>query len=300
MALNKELWIADIQEAIKMDSPFLATVTNHDAYIVNRTVHVPQAGSVIDIQVDRTVLPAGVLQRTDSELTYDIRQFTISPVRITDLETAQISYDKRQSILGEGFRTLAERMGNEALKEYAKGAITKVTTSGTATNTALAEGVSTNRKAVTTADIMKLAQVLDKQGMPKNGRKLIMQTDMFYQLLAQDNMLNSAYNGFANNALETGVVLKLFGFDISIRPFVAVYATDGTPKDFGAAGVGTDNLACIAYHPSAVAKAMGATEMLYDENNPVYYGSILSAIQWAGFSKLRADNKGVVALVQSV
>lgn len=297
MGLNKEVWISDIQENIKMNADFLSAVTNHDSYIVNQTVHVPQAGSIIGAEVNRLTLPASVEQRTDTDLTYVTKQFTTNPVLVTDLESFQITYDKRRSIMGEAFDYLSERMGNEALLAYADGANT-VKTSGAGAGDALAPSATGLRKAVTLQDIKNLAKALDKQMIPQKGRKLLMQVDMFYQLLSISEVLNASYTAFKTNALETGVVAQLFGFDIMIRNHVANFTSAGAIKAYGATGAAGDNIGCIAWHPSALAKAVKSPQVMYDENNPTYYGSIFSAIVWAGFSRLRSDKKGVVVLVQ--
>ena len=43
MALNKEQWASDIQENLFKDNAILQRAVNHDGWINNKTVHVPQA-----------------------------------------------------------------------------------------------------------------------------------------------------------------------------------------------------------------------------------------------------------------
>ena len=45
MALIKEIWVSDVQEALNRNADFLPYSVDHSAYIAFGTVHVPQSGS---------------------------------------------------------------------------------------------------------------------------------------------------------------------------------------------------------------------------------------------------------------
>ncbi len=94
-ALQKEIWVADIQENLYENNEFLSKSTDHSGYVTNKTVHLPQAGSDPDVEVDREVVPASVTKRTDTDLTYDIHEFTTTPTLVQDFEELQLSYSKR-------------------------------------------------------------------------------------------------------------------------------------------------------------------------------------------------------------
>jgi hypothetical protein len=237
-----------------------------------------------------------------------MNQFALEPTLITNLDELQISYDKRQSVLGQQITTLTQRIGDEvAISWTATGAANIVSTTGSAVGTALAPGATGTRKAVTLADIQGLAQKLDRDNVPRSGRKLLMSTDMFWQLVSIDNVIRGSYNAFQTsqpNVMQTGVVMQLFGFDIMIRPVVSVFATGATsPKAFGAATATTDNLACIAFHSTTVRRALGSMTPLYDSGSngngkPEYLGSIFNMEVMLGSAIGRADMKGVATLVQ--
>jgi hypothetical protein len=152
-----------------------------------------------------------------------------------------------------------------------------------------------------------LAAKLDKDNVPRIGRKLLMNGDMFFQLLAISDVLRASYNGFQNqgNVLQTGTVAMLYGFDIMIRPTVAVFTKTGTSaKAVGTAAAADDRLACIAFHPSTVARAVGAMTPYYDAGSngngkPEYLGSIFNMDVMLGSAIIRTDQKGVAALVQT-
>jgi hypothetical protein len=308
MALIKEIWVSDVQEALNRNADFLPYSVDHSAYIAFGTVHVPQSGSNPTVVKNPATFPLSINERTDTDRTYSLNQFALEPVLITNLDELQISYDKRQSVLGQQITTLTQRIGDEvAISWSATGAANIVSTTGSAVATSLAPGATGTRKAVTLADIASLASKLDKDNVPRQNRKLLMSTDMFWELFAISDVIRASYNGFQSqpNVLANGIVAMLYGFEIMMRPVVSVYANTTTvPKAFGAATATTDNLACIAFHSTTVARALGSMTPLYDSGSngngkPEYLGSIFNMEVMLGSAILRADMKGVAALVQT-
>jgi len=308
MALIKEIWVSDVQEALNRNADFLPYSVDHSAYIAFGTVHVPQSGSNPTVVKNPATFPLSINERTDTDRTYSLNQFALEPVLITNLDELQISYDKRQSVLGQQISTLTQRIGDEvAISWSATGASNIVATTGSAVATSLAPGATGTRKAVTLADIAALANKLDKDNVPRQNRKLLMSTDMFWELFQISDVIRASYNGFQNqpNVLQNGIVAMLYGFEIMMRPVVSVYANSTTvPKAFGAATATTDNLACIAFHSTTVARALGSMTPLYDSGSngngkPQYLDSIFNMEIMLGSAILRADMKGVAALVQT-
>lgn len=305
MALIKEVWVKDIQNTLNMDAAFLSYSTDHSQYVAFGTVHLPQSGSNPTIVVNPAVFPLSISSRTDTDRTYSLNQYALEPTIINNLDALQVSYDKRQSVIGQQLSTLVDRIGTQVAYSWAAtGASNIVETTGTA-GTSLPPGGTGTRKAVALVDIANLAKKLDKDNVPRNGRKLLMQADMFWELFTISDVIRASYNGFQVNALATGVVAQLFGFDIMIRPTVAIFAKTATvPTAVGAATAVDDRLACIAWHPSTVSRALGSITPMYDSGDngngkPEYLGSVFNMEVMLGSAILRDDMKGVASLVQA-
>jgi hypothetical protein len=308
MGLNKEQWLSDIQENLFKNNAIINRAVNHDGFVNFKTVHVPQAGANPTISKNLGSFPATITQRSDSELIYSMDTYYVSPIHIEKgQETAFLSYDKRMSVLKQNINVLEDVLTNHALYKWApSGATTQVRTSGSLVSTALAPSATGTRKAITLADILSAKAMLDKQSVPATGRILVMDSDIYNaQLLAIPDVYQMQSYGVS--ALPTGVVNRIHGFDIMIRSTVVVFdntatplikaITDGTGAPTTPAA--TDNLACLAYHPDFVAKALGNTEVFIDEDKPEYYGSIVSAFQLFGASKMRTAQTGICAIIQS-
>ena len=299
MAIQKEVWISDIENTLFAGSEFIQKSTDHSAYVSDKTVHVPQSGAAPTITKDRSSYPATISQRTDTDLTYSLASFDTAPILVADIEELQTNYDKRQSVLSQHIGALNDRLGLETAYNWAGvGAANIVRTSGTAAADALSPGATGNRLAVVKADIKAMAKKLDKDNLPSTGRFLLMPTDMYYQLFSDNTLVSRDYaEGMAQ---ESGVINSLYGFKIMQRPTTVVYTNAATPvkKAVGAATATTDNLACLGWHESAVSNALGDIKVFNDEDRADYYGSVFSAMVMHGSAILRSGSEGVVSLVQ--
>lgn len=273
MALNKEVWVTDIQETLELGLDFLPRMSDYSEFATNKTVHLPQSGVATQIYKNANVFPLAVAQRTDTLKSFDIDQYSTQAFLVTNIEEYQLSYNKRQSIMGQHVRALAENMASTVLQ-----GITPTEAGRTVTTTG----------ALDFDDIVKVAAILDKDNMGAADRTLELPVDMFYELYKDERVLHQNISGFSGSAVASGTFLEVAGIKIYKRPTVATIS--------GAA-------AGVAYHKSAVAYAKDAPEVFTDSGdgngNPLYGGGIImSALGWLGVTRLRSDSKGVVALVR--
>lgn len=305
MALQKEIWINDIQQNLYVNNPWLKLSKDDSAYIAYKTVHVPQSGAASTVTLNGSSFPLTAIQRTDTELTYNIDDIESQAFFVNDFEELQLSYDKRMSITQDINEKLINVVGNRAAYNWSPSATASrvVRTTGATVSTALAPSATGVRNAITLADILAAKAILDKEGVPENGRVLIMPTDIYNsQFLNIPNISQFYQNG--NATIATGVQSKIYGFDIYIKPNVAVYDStgialkainaDGTPTS----PTTTDNLSCLAYHPNFVSKALEGITVYLDLQNPLYQGDVMSARVAFGAKYRRSDCKGVVSIVQ--
>jgi len=308
MAIIPEIWVKDVQNTLNENADFLPYSVDHSSYVAFGTVHIPQSGANPSVNVAPSSFPLSIVERTDTDRTYSMVQYALDPLRIGNLDELQTSYDKRQSVIGQQIDTLTQTIGDRvAVSWAASGSDNIVETTGSAVATSLPPSGTGTRKAVTLADIIEMSKKLDKDNVPRKGRKLLMDTDMFWELMSISDVLRASYNGFQGrpNVLETGIVGQLFGFDIMMRNTVAVFTKTGTTaKAVGTAAAADDRRACIAFHPSTVCRALGAITPMYDTGSngngkPEYLGSIFNMEVMLGSAILRDDMKGVASLVQT-
>jgi hypothetical protein len=295
MALQTEIWTQDIKETLYAGNDFIMNSVDHGAFVNNKVVHVPQSGAAPSVEKNRSAFPATIAERTDTELTYTLDEFSTDPVRVRDIDEIQTSYLKRQSVMGQSISALNDEVAANCLVDWAAPAANVIQTTGGDESFAPA-GATGTRKAITLADIQALARLFDGQNVPENDRFLLLPSDMYWQLHNNTDTLNSETMGSAN--LPSGVIRELFGFNIMKRSSTAIYDVANAVKAVGAAPVVTDNLAALAWQSGMVSKALGSINVYSNEKVAEHYGDIISTMVLHKGSKLRSDNVGVGAIVQ--
>lgn len=303
MAVLTEIWVRDIEEVLfAKNNEFLRASVSHDAFVINKTVHVPQAGSLPGAVKNRTVFPAAIIDRSDTTLDYDLDSFSVDPVRIGRIEEVQISYAKRQSIMKQHLNILMDIIAREGIFNWASDlAANQVRTTGATSIINLPPGATGSRKKLTVQDLAQLTQVLDDQNVPDTGRWLMLPSKMYQEFFTITELIRDDIIG--KTTLPEGVLNKVLNFNVIKRSSntVVKYNDDVTPqrKAVGAASASDDNFGAIAWHPDFVATALGAIEVFTNEKDAPNYGTILSADVLSKTTKLRTDEAGIVTLIQA-
>ncbi len=295
MALNKEIWIDSIVGNLFKDSSFLANAVNHSAFVNGKTVHVPNAGSAPVVTKNRNSFPASVDGRTDYDLSYTIDEFTTAPFRISNAEEVELSYDKRESIVSACRQALIEAVAEAVIANWVPSGYDLVQTTGSSTAHYLASQTG-NRKAVAIADILEVKKKFDAANIPQEGRCALLDYEMYSQLLGA--LSASQANAFLATAdASKGIVGTLYGFTFFVRSSVLRTVAAGTSLAESASA--TDQGAGLFWQKDCVSVAMGETDLFEAQNDPTYYGDIVSALVRAGGKYMRYDKKGVVVLAQA-
>lgn len=296
MALQVEIWVRAIIEGLFANNTFAARSVDHSEFVDNKTVHVPNAGAAPNVEKNRTVFPATVTKREDTDLTYDMDEYTVDPVRISHAEQVELSYNKRESIVRQSRRKLAQDIYDSLIYDWIPAGVKVVETVGAAVTAHLA-GATGNRKGLTKKTVEEVQTLFDEQDLPEEGRCILLDARMYNQLM--NSMTDAEQNNFLSCADPVrGVIGKYLGFDFYKRSKVAKVATDDTLKPWSAATVATDCAAGLAWQEDCVSRALGESVLFDDEGNPLYYGDVISFLQRAGGRSIRADKAGLVLIKQ--
>ena len=299
MAVQTEVWVRDIEEVLFAENnEFLRASVSHDAFVVNKTVHIPQAVSLPGAVKNRTVFPAPINDRDDTTLDYTLDSFSVDPVRIGRIDEVQVSYAKRQSVMKQHLNILTDIIALEGIFNWASdtGANQVRTTGSTATDN-LPPSATGSRKKLTVVDIKNLAKTMDEQNVPDKGRWLLLPAAMYYEIFTINDLIKADIAGALT--LPTGVANKILGFNVIKRSETVIYDNAPVRKAVGAAPANDDNFGGIAWHVDFVATALGAIEVFANEKDAPNYGTVISADVLSKTTKLRTDEAGIVTLIQS-
>jgi hypothetical protein len=301
MGIHKEIWTDYIIGNLYKKDEFLSKAFDEsDEVLGGKVVHIAQAGSKPEVILDRSTLPATAQERADSDITYTLGWYSVTPERIRNAEQAELSYDKMDSILGEFMSALRNRLGDEMAIKWLTNAVAAsnvIRTTGSAT--AATEGGQTgNRKAMNLATLRKAKLAFNKADIPKEDRYIVLESNMLGQL--EDDLIANSNRDFSKMYdAEKGVVAQLESFNIMERSDVAMANVGASALNaYGAATQADDNVVAMAFQKYNVARAEGEVNIFHTEQDATHYGDILSMDVRAGGRARRTGAQGVLAIVQ--
>jgi len=309
MAVQKEIWENDIEEQIFKDNSFVRLSFRADDFVNGIAVHIPQSGGSGNVSTNRTSLPATVRKRTDTDVIYIIDEYTTDPVLISNADTVELSYDKRNSVLGEDknklSQTVAEEMLYNWLNDFTTGTAVPIPSTSIIRTTgapipATAAGATGTRNSASITDLQAASTFLRKQNRWFEGQmNALMPSSMQAQMFPADSLTTATYMQSATPEERLkGFLMKAQGFGIMQRSTVVIVSEAGVIQPPGAATAAGDCEAILLWYTLAVETAYGGTKMFEQMGAPEYYGDLYSFLVRMGGRARRADFAGMVLLVQ--
>jgi hypothetical protein len=301
----KEMWVDYIIKRFWKDNAFLKYVYSDDQYVYGgAVVHVPQQGTKPVVVKNRASFPAVAVRRTDTDIFYGLDTYTTDPSHVTNAESIDVSYNKMDDIYGDHMAAISEAVSDDMLYKYLFGAQVRhtaglLTTGGSAqTTAATANATATGNRILTThRDVRAINLLMNTQNVPKAERYALVDENMADQIF--ESLSDNQSRQFTEYAdATTGILGKLYNFNIMTRSSVATADNSDVIKAIGAAGATTDSAVSLFWEKNSIARALGTVKVYDDTDNPLYYGDIMSMELRAGGRRRRADNLGVIALVQ--
>ncbi|MGV4477158.1 hypothetical protein, partial [Ornithobacterium rhinotracheale] len=288
MGLEREIWKKTIEEKLKQDNTFLNHISDvsSENILAGKIVHIPQAGAPSKVVKNRKTLPADVKQRKDTEVLYQIDEYSTDPVHIPHAETVELSYDKRRSVLDQDIANLSEEVAEGMLtnmvvspigdnKSLPEKNILETTGANGAT---LLENATGERKKWTLSDLQRMQNLLRSQKAWSEGNMYaLLPANALLDLFPADSQLTATYmQSVTEQERREGVIYKVQGFNILVRSSVFVMAQNKDFKAFGAVVEATDSEAAIFWNKNMVEKAIGDLETFERVKDPQWYGDIYS------------------------
>lgn len=297
MALNKEIWLSTIQENLFPDNSFAVKSIDDSVFVDNKTVHIPNAGAPSGVVINRKKKPAEIGQRTDNDLTYDMDELTTNPIYIPNIDTVELSYDKRNSVLMNDRKEIQEQAHQNLLYRWMNEGVV-CETSGSARVAHTSESAKGNRKKMTKNTVLSLMTKFNMDNIPTEDRFILLDACMYADLL--EDLTDKELSAFLASAnAQQGVVGRLYGFDIMQRSQV-LRVTSGKKLLRWSEEATADELAAgLAWQKQCVSRALGEVKMFDNTNDPTYYGDIYSFLMRVGGSYRRWDKKGIATIVEA-
>lgn len=312
MAVQKEIWENDIMEQIFKDNSFVRLSYRADDFVNGRAVHIPQSGGAGNVVRNRSFSSTGatVRKRTDTDVIYLIDEYTTDPVVITNAETVELSYDKRNSVIGEDKNAMSQLVAEEMiynwLNDFTTGSAVPIPagrikyTTG-ASIAATAPGATGHRKAATLTDLQTAATFLRTENQWFEGQmNALFPASMQAQMFPVGDIVTATYmQATSEEERRKGLIARVQGFGVMQRSSVVIVSSAGVIKAPGAAAAAGDCEAVLIWYTNAVECAYGTTQMFERPSDPQFFGDLYSFLVRMGGRARRANFEGIVLLVQA-
>jgi hypothetical protein len=291
VAVQQEIWVNSIIEELYDSNQFLRYMANRSEYVRDgKIIHKPQSGGGSGVEKNRSVFPAGIRTRLDTEIAEVIDEYTSNPVKIPHADTVELSYNKRMSVIREMLGELLEQVGSDTIAASVRDckAGNKVAATGD-TRPATAPGATGPRTTVIGDDVLKCAKVLDLHKVPSRGRVMLLDTQDKHDLMS-DEKLKYAFQKTID--LKTGKIGQLYGFDLIDRTLVLRMTAGLAPKDAFTANAADDTSGSIFWQGDHLEYYPGMVRFFENLGDPTLYADVYSMLlRFTGGPK-RADGKG--------
>jgi hypothetical protein len=309
--VQQAIWVDTIEENIYADNQFMMQSRDDGAFLEGRTVKLNQAGNKPGVKKNRVSLPATATKREDTTADYDIDEYTTDPIVIGKTEEIESNYDKRQSVLFDHTEILKESVAEGMAYVWSPSIgvnIIRTTGAGRDPYKIFQLGAGkVARRRILAADINRAAAILNSQNVPQGDRYMLIDSMLVQDLLAIEEYTSLEKIGKA--VLVEGAIGKVGGFTVFVRSSTVVYDNDDNTKmDFSEATSSNDNISTLFWHKNYVRRCFGGStnggiEVFEDagsngNGNPLFFGTVISALVRSGGRAARTDERGIVALVE--
>ncbi len=284
IGLNKEIWTTDLMEGFYEDDSFLSEMVDMSAFVMNDIINLAEAGVNPDVLVNNTTYPIPFAQRSDVPLALTLDTYDTENTEIKSIETAELSYDKRTSVINGHKQSLRDVFKEKAVHNIAPTTDTILTPIVLATGGDNGDGL----KRLTFKDVISLRTRFNKAKIPAQGRILILSSQHEEDLSIENVTLY-------NQVTDKGVMYGFKLYFLSDDSMPKYNKTTGVKKAYGAAAApSTDSSASVAFYNKEVMKAQGSVDMFSREKDPELRSDMIG-FQMRGLS-IPIRNKGIASI----
>lgn len=264
-------------------------------------VEIPQAGARPNVVKNPEERPLKTRIRKDDKKGFEVDLYETEPDLVTKRNQDLVTYDKVKGVQDDHINTLNQRIADELVIKWCPTVAPNIIYTTGGTTGIMLPAFTGSRKLYLKSDFVALRALLDRMGIPDDGRRCI----YFYgDILTVEVGLIAEYNdydktGVVGNRLKGGAIGMIENMNVYKRNVPLVVNSSGIVKPYGSAIQATDKLAVLAWHPDMVWRAEGTPEIYMDSSIvPGVGGKRYNAAVRGGGMIGRNDQAGVALLVQ--
>ncbi|GAF05592.1 hypothetical protein [Saccharicrinis fermentans] len=260
----KEVWTKEVEKRLSSlgEGTFLDGIKDYSQHVAAvgdemQVIHLTYFGIHPDVLINNTTYPIAIKEQDGEDIPIALDKYQTTATPITDDELYAVSYDK----MGLTKETHAEAILEWKIQKSIHALAPSSETSTMPVLVTTGEDDGTGRKRLVWADLVRFKKAIDKLGVPKKGRRLVLCSDHENDLLELDPKFKDQY--FEPVA---GKVYNRLGFEFysyMANPYFS--PATKTKLSFGAIPTDTDREASVFFRVNRAAKANGWTKMYHSK-----------------------------------
>ncbi|MGC4130074.1 MAG: phage capsid protein [Bergeyella sp.] len=250
LALKNELAVIELIKKFRHEHTWLEAVPSKPQWVGNDVIKIPIQGNAPKVLIDNTIYPINSSQREDGHLKVSLHKYETENTEVTTDELYALPYEKVNDVQTQHRETLEDVTAEHALFSITP----QNNTATTPVLTTTGEDDGTGRKRLITKDLRRMKKALDKLGVPKKGRVLVLCSDHVDDLLEQDETFNTRYQ----NHTEGKIAEKYYGFKVYESTYAPEFTAAGEKIAYDSQTSGYE--ASVVFFAPMTAKAPGTAE----------------------------------------
>lgn len=273
--LQTEVWIADLIEQPLPDTSFIAQSQDLSAYVNNNTLHLAEAGVDPNVHLNYfSQSPAVELPIQDiADIPHEVvlQIWSTSQTRHNNLLEAELSYDKRASVLNRHRNALAKNMAQRTAFAWAA-----------ATNDAYNKIINLGANDSVIDGLLDMQAFMRDHDLDMTNLNVLLTADHAAKIRKEDKKL---YKEISSEKGATIADFKVFFY--SKTPY---YTAAGVKKPWGAAVDPTDKKASVIWSSEEVFRCTGDVEIYPTLKDSGWQADLFSMGQRSLNGKIRSNN----------
>ncbi len=222
-------------------------------------IYVPSTEFEVDVLINNTTYPIPVQVYDDGTIEITLDKLQTKVVTLSDDQIIGASYDKIDLVTKSLVRAVLSNKFKKAIHSIAPQTNTADTPVIAATGGADGLTDPSGRKRLTYEDLVAFKQACDKAGWEAEGRRLVLCSDHWNDLLLDRKNFGNQLVDYAKGKPAPFIA----DFELHKYPVMPVYDNTGAKKPFGAVPVATDKTASVGFVKTRIAKKTGLTKQYF-------------------------------------
>lgn len=256
-ALKNTLAEKEMLKQLRHEHSWVSEIRSRQNWVNQDTMKIPKRGAPPKVLIDNDQYPIDSNQRSDSHIVVSLHKFDTENTTVTDDELYALPYEKVSDVQMQHRETLEDETAEYGLhglapkeKDESENQFILETTG---------ENDGTGRKMLTSADLRNLQAKMNKAGISRRGRILVLCDDHVSDLLNEDRKFYTQYH----NANKGVLANNYYGFKVyedSTTPEYEWNEVDSKWERLAFGSITPGVKSSVVFHKGSTAKGVGTVK----------------------------------------